>query len=190
MRKAISIALLGLSLTACFGGGRDLPASLATLTASAEAPAVIDRVTDPAAAVTVELPIVPQALDSSRVPVHVGPTAIAYVQDVVWVDRPAVLFQQLMAETVTRMTGRIVLDPRQALLDPGMRVTGTLQRFGYDADAREVVVIYDSALSRNGKVESRRFEARERADGTAATVPQALNRAANRVAGEVAAWIG
>lgn len=191
MRKAFTIALLGLSLSACIGGGgRDLPPTLATLTASAEAPASIDRVADPSAAVTVELPIVPQALDSSRVPVHVGPTAIAYVQDVVWIDRPAVLFQQLVAETVTRMTGRVVLDPRQALLDPGTRVTGALQRFGYDADSREVVVIYDSALSRNGMVESKRFEAREPADGTAATVPQALNRAANKVAVEVATWIG
>ena len=40
------------------------------------------------------------------------------------------------------------------------------------------------------QVETRRFEAREPADGTASTVGPALNTAANRVAGDVAQWIG
>ena len=39
-------------------------------------------------------------------------------------------------------------------------------------------------------VETRRFSASAPADGTAATVGPALNRAANEVALEVARWIG
>jgi cholesterol transport system auxiliary component len=40
------------------------------------------------------------------------------------------------------------------------------------------------------RVETRRFEARAPADGTASTVGPALNRAANQVAIDVARWIG
>jgi cholesterol transport system auxiliary component len=190
MKRILTIAALPLALTACLGGGRDLPPTLATLSTAAPAPATIARTSSPENALTIELPIVPQALSVTRVPVHVGPTAIAYVEDVVWVDRPATLFQQLLAETVTRTTGRLVLDPRQALLDPGTRVTGSLLHFGYHADTGEAVVVYDAALTRGDRVESRRFEARRPADGTAATVPEALNSAANEVAAAVAEWLG
>lgn len=190
MKRIALIAALPLALSACLGGGRDMPASLATLTTSAPAPAAVDRSSAPENALTIELPIVPQALAVTRVPVHVGPTQIAYVEDVVWVDRPATLFQQLLSETVTRMTGRVVLDPRQALLDPGTRVTGTLNHFGYHASTGEVVVVYDAAYATGDSVQNRRFEARRPADGTAATVPFALNDAANQVAAEVAAWLG
>jgi cholesterol transport system auxiliary component len=40
------------------------------------------------------------------------------------------------------------------------------------------------------RVETRRFEARAPADGTASTVGPALNDAANQVAAQVAQWIG
>jgi len=40
------------------------------------------------------------------------------------------------------------------------------------------------------RVETRRFTATAPADGTAATVGPALNRAANQVALDVAKWIG
>jgi cholesterol transport system auxiliary component len=55
-----------------------------------------------------------------------------------------------------------------------------------------VLVRYDAALSTQGGtgVQTRRFEARTLADGTAATVGPALNQAANQVAAEVAGWIG
>jgi cholesterol transport system auxiliary component len=126
------------------------------------------------------------------VPALVGPTAIAYISDLLWVESPDRLFQDLLQETVTRTTNRVVLDPRQSALDPGLHLTGTLTRFGYDAQEGSVIVRYDGALSTAGgtRVETRRFEAREPADGTARTVGPALNSAANRVAGEVAQWVG
>ena len=63
-------------------------------------------------------------------------------------------------------------------------VNGELQRFGYDASTGQVVVSYDGSLSTAGgnRVETRRFTATAPADGTAASVGPALNRAANQVA--------
>lgn len=190
MRRLILPVVAAAALSACLPGGRDLPPTLATLTPSTPAPATIDRLGDPENAVTVEMPIVPQALQADRIPVHVGPTAIAYVTDAIWIDRPAPLFRQLVSETISRRTRRVVLEPAQGVAQAGLRVTGTLHHFGYHADTREAVVVYDAAIRRNGVVESRRFEARGPADGTAATVPAALNAAANEVAVEVADWIG
>ena len=71
-------------------------------------------------------------------------------------------------------------------------VSGELQRFGYDAQTGQVVVVYDGSLSTEGgtRVEARRFTATAPADGTGATVGPALNRAANQVASEIASWIG
>jgi cholesterol transport system auxiliary component len=67
-----------------------------------------------------------------------------------------------------------------------------LSRFGYEAGEGSVLIRYDAALSAAGgtRVETRRFEARAPADGTAATVGPALNQAANEVALQVAQWIG
>ena len=109
-----------------------------------------------------------------------------------WIDTPDRLFQELIAETVRRTTNRVVLDPHQAALDPGLLVTGALQRFGYDAASGQVIVVYDASLSTAGgnRVETRRFTASAPADGTAASVGPALNHAANQVALEVAKWIG
>lgn len=109
-----------------------------------------------------------------------------------WVDTPDRLFQGLVAETVRRTTNRVVLDPHQSTLDPGLLVTGELQRFGYDASSGQVVVVYDALLSGAGgaQVQSRRFTATAPADGTGPSVGSALNSAANQVAQQVAQWIG
>ena len=185
------VALAALSLASCFGG-KKVPPTLLTLTSSAPAPESISRAAAPADAITIDVPVVPKELATTRVPALIGPTAIAYIKDVQWVESPDRLFQDLVQETVVRTTGRVVLDPRQSALDPGLHLTGTLSRFGYDAQEGAVIVRYDGALSTVGgaRVETRRFEAREPADGTARTVGPALNAAANRVAAEVAQWVG
>jgi cholesterol transport system auxiliary component len=117
---------------------------------------------------------------------------VQYVPNLQWIDTPDRLFKDLVAETVRRTTGRVVLDPNQTALDPGLAVTGELQRFGYDAQTGQVVVQYDAALSTAGgdRVEARRFTATAPADGTSTTVGPALNAAANQVAQQVAQWIG
>jgi cholesterol transport system auxiliary component len=185
---------LALSLTACMGGllgGGKAPPWLLTLTPQATAPESVARTAGPGEAVTIATPVIPKEIRTTRVPVHSGPIAIAYVEDLTWVDTPDRLFQDLLSETVTRMTNRVVLDPNQSALDPGLTVTGNLSRFGYDEQEGMVVVRYDAAMARAGgsAVSTRRFEAREPADGTAATVAPAINAAANRVAMEAAQWI-
>ncbi len=193
-RLAASVALV-LTLSACMGGllggGAETPPWLLTLTPQAPAPENIARTAAPGEAVTIELPVVPKEIRTNRVPVHSGPIAIAYVKDLTWVDTPDKLFQDLLTETVTRTTSRVVLDPRQSSLDPGVTVTGNLSRFGYDAQEGMVVVRYDAAMTRAGgpAVTTRRFEAKEPADGTASSVATAINAAANRVAIDVAQWI-
>ena len=191
MTRLSIVALGALSLASCFGG-KKVPPTLLTLTSAAPAPESISRAAGPAEAITIDVPVVPKELATTRVPALVGPTAVAYIKDLQWVESPDRLFQDLLHETVVRTTNRVVLDPRQSGFDPGMRLNGTLSRFGYDAQEGVVIVRYDAALNVPGtaQVQTRRFEARESADGTASTVGPALNSAANRVAGEVAQWIG
>ena len=189
--RLLIVTLGALSLAACFGG-KKIPPTLLTLTSEAPAPAAISRSAAAGEAITIDVPVVPKELATTRVPALVGPTAVAYIEDILWVESPDKLFQDLLQETMLRTTNRVVLDPRQSSLDPGLKLTGTLTRFGYDTASGAVVVRYDGALSRDGgtRVETRRFEASVPADGTAATVGPALNAAANRVATDVAGWIG
>ena len=187
-----ALVLLGaLALSGCFGG-KKVPPTLLTLDSTAVAPASVVRSSDAGQAVTIDVPVIPKALLTTRVPAFAGPTAVAYVQNIQWVDTPDKLFQNLVQETVLRTTRRVVLDPRQSSLDPGLKLTGTLSQFGFDATQGAVLVRYDGALSTAGgtRVESRRFEARVPSDGTAPSVGPALNAAANQVATEIAGWIG
>ena len=189
---ALSMALSACSLGGLLGGGGKPPTTLVTLTPEAVAPAQIARSVAAGQAVTIQTPTAGKELTAVRVPVQVTPTDVQYVANLTLVDVPARLFQDLLAETVRRTTNRVVLDPSQTTLDPGLTVTGELQRFGFDASTGQVIVSYDAALSTAGgnRVETRRFTASAPADGTAATVGPALNRAANQVALDVAKWIG
>ena len=185
------IAIVPLALTACLGG-KKVPPQLLTLSSEAPAPGSVTRSAAAGESVTIAVPVIPRELNTTRVPAQVGPTAVAYIKGLQWVETPDRLFQDLLSETLLRTTSRVVLDPKQSALDPGLVVNGTLSRFGYDAGEGAVLVRYDGALSTQGgtRVETRRFEARVPADGTATTVGPALNQAANQVAVEVARWIG
>lgn len=197
MTRTFSIAALGptllsLALSGCVSFGAKPPASLLNLTSVASIAANDMRTAQAGEAITIEVPIVPQALASNRVLVMNGATALAYVKDAVWVEPPARLFQRLVSETVGAKTGRVVLDPRQFAFDPGTHVTGTLRAFGIDPGAGQAVVIYDAAISNdNGKsVRTRRFEARVPVgEVEAEAAGRALNAAANKVAVDVAGWI-
>jgi cholesterol transport system auxiliary component len=188
---AVALALGGCSLGGLLGGGSKPPVSLLTLTPEAADPGQIARTANAGQAVTIAVPVVAKELRTVRVPVQVSPTDVQYVPDLQWVDTPDHLFQELVSETVRRTTDRVVLDPHQAALDPGLLVNGTLQRIGYEAATGQVIVRYDGSLSTSGgtRVETRRFTATVPADGSAATVGPALNQAANQVAAQVAAWI-
>lgn len=199
MKPALHLALpaaLALTLGACsigsmLGGGK-MPATLLTLTPQAALQGDATRSATAGEAVTIAVPVIAKELRTTRVPAQVNHTAVAYIEDLQWVDTPDRLFQDLLSETVRRTTGRVVLDPKQSGLDPGITVSGQLHRFGYDAAEQAVIVRFDGALSTAGgtRVETRRFEARVPAAGDAASVGPALNQAANQVAIEAASWIG
>ena len=188
---ALGLAVGGCSISGLLGGGGNPPTTLQTLAPEAPNPGAIARSAGAGQAVTIALPVLPKELRTTRVPVQVTPTDIQYVTNLQWVDTPDRLFQGLGAETLRRTTNRVVLDTRLTALDPGLLVTGELQRFGYDASNGQVVVIYDVMMSTAGsRVETRRFTATAPADGSGPSVGPALNRAANQVASEVASWIG
>ena len=196
LNAVLAPIVLAASLSACslggmLGGGKAPPYML-TLTPEAPDPGPIVRTANAGEAVTISVPHVAKEIHSVRIPVQVTPTAVQYVPKLQYIDTPDRLFAALVAETVRRTTNRVVLDPAQAALDPGLIVTGELQRFGYDAASGQVVVTYDASLSTQGgkHVESRRFTASASADGSAETVGPAINRAANQVALDVAKWIG
>jgi len=189
---AAAAALAGCSLGGLLGGGAKAPTTLQTLTPEAPDPGPISRTASAGQAVTIATPLISTELRTLRVPVQVSPTAVQYVTDLQWVDTPDKLFQDLLQETVRRTTNRVVLDPSQSGLDPGITLHGELDRFGYDAQTGQVIVAYNASLSTAGgsQVQSRRFVATVPSDGTGATVGPALNRAANQVALDVAKWIG
>ncbi|MDQ3472022.1 MAG: ABC-type transport auxiliary lipoprotein family protein [Pseudomonadota bacterium] len=191
LRIAGSIALAA-ALAGCSLLGGKAPAILYDLTPSVPATGAVTRQAAAGNAVTVRVPVVSKELRTTRVPVQVNPVQVAYVEDLQWVDTPDRLFQDLVSETIRRTTSRVVLDPQQAGLDPGLTVSGELQQFGFDAQRGVAVVRYDATLATNGgaSVQTRTFRAELPADGTSATVAPALNAAANQVAIQVAQWIG
>jgi cholesterol transport system auxiliary component len=189
---ALAVLVGGCSLSSVLGGGGKPPATLLTLTPEIPAPGEFERVANAGQAVTINVPVTSKELHTLRVPVQITPTDVQYVTNAQWIDTPDRLFRDLLSETVLRRTNRVVLDPRQAGLDPGLVVSGELQRFGYDPATGQAVVRFDAALSTAGgtRVETRRFEAQAPSDGSAASIGPALNRAANEVAIKVADWIG
>jgi len=194
MRQTRLLLALGaaFALAGCLSFGSKPPERLITLVPDTALPAQTSRTATAAEAITVVTPTVPQELNTLRIPVRTGGTELAYLKDVQWVEMPAALFGRLLSETIGAATGRVVLDPRQFALDPGIRLAGSLQMFGLDATSMEVVAVYDAALARGeNRVETRRFEARiPVARDDAAAVGPALNQAANRIAADVAAWVG
>jgi cholesterol transport system auxiliary component len=188
--RVLPAAAAALALSGCFGGA-SVPDELLTLTPSQTRPATAPVTAGQGQAITVVEPTVPQALRTTRVPVYVSETGIQYLQDAVWVENPGALFGRLVGEVIAARTGRVVLDPTQYSLDPGTRLTGQLLRFGLDPTTMEVVAVYDAAMARATGVTTNRFEARVAVtEATPAAVAPALNEAANRLAEQVAAWVG
>ena len=131
-------------------------------------------------------------LDVLRIPVQVDGAQIAYLTDVTWVERPARLFRQLLAETIRARGKRLVLESGDEGASAKTTLGGRLVDMGYDARSQSAVVRFDAIRSDGkGGVEVRRFAAEvPGVSATAESVAPALNRAANQVAKEVADWVG
>ena len=188
----IAAALAGCSVSGLLGGGGKPPGLLQTLTPEAADPGNIVRSAAAGQAVTIQTPVIANELRTVRVTVQLTPTDIQYVTNLQWVDTPDKLFQSLVEETVRRTTNRVVLDPNQTGVDPGVVVQGELERFGYDSATGQAVVAFNGTMTSpdGAQVQTRRFVASAPADGTGPSVGPALNRAANEVAADVAKWIG
>lgn len=193
MIKPAIVLISALSLTACISLRGKAPPSLLTITpANSIAPAQT-RIARAGETIVIAVPTVPQAIATTRVAVNSGATAIAYIKNAIWVEAPARLFQRVLSETIAVKNGKMVLDARQSLSNPGMQLGGTLMRFGVDSETKEAVVMFDAILSpgKDMPLQSRRFETRVPVSAIEpAPAGKALNKAANQIAVDVANWVG
>ena len=180
-------------LTGCVSfGGAEPPPFLLSLSSDSVLAAGAEQTGPKSNAVVVRLPATPQKLNNLRVPVQTSSTGIAYLKEAVWVDKPARLFQDLLIETLGAKNNRMVLTSAQASGKAETYLSGELVNFGLDGPGLVVTVTYDAVKIRDGQpVEKRRFEATESVFAAEpAPVGEALNTAANKVAAEVAEWVG
>jgi cholesterol transport system auxiliary component len=193
LRPLLVAAPLLLALPACISLGGEPPESLLTLSAEARAPAGPG-----AGGGGSEQPVIavlsfdtPAKLDVLRVPVAVSDTELAYLQEAFWVEKPARLFRRLVGETIRARGGAMVVDGDDTATLATVTMRGTLIDMGYEVATRSAVVRFDAVrIDREGKVTTRRFEAREEGiPAEARAVGAGLNTAANRVAADVAAWV-
>lgn len=193
LRPLLIAAPLLLALPGCISLGGEPPESLLTLSAEARAPAGPG-----AGGGGSEQPVIavlsfdtPAKLDVLRVPVAVSDTELAYLQEAFWVEKPARLFRRLVGETIRARGGAMVVDGDDTATLATVTMRGTLIDMGYEAATRSAVVRFDAVrIDREGKVTTRRFEAREEGiPAEARAVGAGLNTAANRVAADVAAWV-
>lgn len=192
------IIALMLALGACgplvqIGGGSTPPASLFTLRADAAVPAA----GAPGAArrtIVVDTPGVPALLRTLRVPVTVADTRIAYLKQASWIEPPARQVQRLLVDVLAARPGLRVFDADAFNGAAERRLAGTLIEFGLDvrdAVSPRVTMRFDAVLlDANGAlVATRRFdESRAVASEQPNDVADAMNAAANAMAGRIADW--
>lgn len=192
--NTLTVAALALALGGCsLNLASEPPASLLTLTPQMTAPDGSSAATGSESApqsIAVLTPEVPAKLNVVRVPVTVSETEIAYLQEAVWVEKPARLFRNLMGEALRAQGGVFVLDSDDTPTVADMSLRGTLRELGYDAQNSSVVIRFDAVRTEEeGAVITKRFEARESGVlAETAAVGPALNRVANKVASDVARW--
>ena len=192
LAKAVPATFGAVLLAGCVNFGAEPPDRLFTLTSSASAPAGSTADGDVAASLAVLEPTAPQRLTVTRIPVTVDDSSLAYLQDAIWVERPARLFQRLLSETIRARGNRLVLADEELQYSARTRLSGQLVELGYHAAQSSVVARYDAVLQLpDGRILTRRFESTIPGIAPeAAAVGPALNQAANQVAAEVADWVG
>ncbi len=179
-----------LLLGGCLSFGPKTPPTLFDLTAENPAPAGAGQSGSLASALVVEVPEAPLSLNVTRVPVQVDATNWAYVKKAAWAERPARLFQRLLAETIRAKGSRLVLESEPGTGNSEV-LSGRLLAMGFNAPTNTAVVRFDAMrTTRGGQVQVRRFEASQGASAEPEVLGPALNRAANDVARQVAEWAG
>lgn len=174
------------------GGNAPKPDVLYTLTAdsapiAAAAPAQAGRV------IVVTPPALTGAVQTLRVPVEVGDTRLQYLTGAQWVESPGKLLQRVVVDRMTA-AGLTAVGPGVGN-GAGRVIATTIRRFGLDARApgalRAVARIDAVMTDTDGRLlATRNFDVAEPvADDQPQTVIEGLNRAANRLAGEMAGWV-
>jgi cholesterol transport system auxiliary component len=190
-KSLLALAITTVSLSACVSFGGKPPTALLVLTASDRVQSGTALSGEASNALVVLLPQVPRELDTNRVPVKSSETSIAYIKNAFWADKPARLMQQLLMESVAAKNGRLVLNEVDAGGKATQFLSGTLIAFTIDSRNMEAVAVYDAVKLVKGQgVQKRRFETREALaviDAPSAGI--ALNRAANRLASDIAMWV-
>jgi len=191
-RGGLAALAAACALSGCVSFGEDPPDTLISLTSAASAPAGASANGTIGEALTVLVPDAPERLDVTRVPVQVNDSTVAYLKDAMWVEKPARLFGRLLAETIRAGQTRLVIEGPDIRYAAATRLSGQLSEMGYDAPGQRVIVRFDAVLQQpGGAIRTRRFEAE--IDGVLPKVEEvgpALNEAANRVAADVAEWVG
>lgn len=190
--RAIGAAAAIFALAGCLSLGGKVPEQLLNLTATSTAPAGASASGTSATALTVLDIQAPQELDVTRVPVRVSGSTLAYLKDAQWVEKPTRLFERLLSDTIRAKGNRLVVSGTDLDSAAATKLTGTLSAMDYDPAQSAVVVRFDAVLQ-NGEraIQTRRFESV--VPGVAAEagpVGDAMNRAANDVAAQVADWVG
>jgi len=191
LAPALLAPVLFASLSGCISFGGKPPKALLSLTSDAKVPVDQGKLVRDGDAISVAPPALPAALRNQRVAVLTN-GAFAYLPKAAWVDTPSQMFRSLLAETIEAKTGRFVPDQRNPAITPDTRLGGTLSAFQLLGGQGRVLIIFDASLAKSGsdQLRIRRFEATSPvADENAASVSAALNRAANAVASDVAAWV-
>ena len=173
------------------GSGGKLPPTLFTLTPEKALPVGTAISGKPAEAIIVFEPETDRRLGVQRVAVQIDSANVAYLQQALWVERPARLFQNLLAETIRVRSGKLVMLADDNPGTGALRLSGRLLDIGYDARTTSVVVRFDATrTAADGTVTTKRFESV--IAGVAAEALQvapALNQASNEVAQQVAEWL-
>jgi cholesterol transport system auxiliary component len=190
-RATVAVAAL-LSLAGCLSLGGKPPEQLLNLTATSTAPAGASASGTSATALTVLEIQAPQELDVARVPVRINGSSLAYLKDAVWVEKPARLFERLLSDTIRAKGNRLVVSGTDLDSAAATKLTGTLAAMSYEPARGAVVVRFDAVLlTGERQIRAMRFESE--VAGVAAeptAVGEAMNRAANDVAAQVAEWVG
>lgn len=187
----IALSLLMITSSCVSLGNAEAPPAFLVLTAQSTADVETVNSSNAEDSVVILIPDVPRTIDTNRIPVQINDSSIAYIQGAFWADKPAKLMQELIAETITATSGKLVLDVAQSNGLSKNRISGTLSKFGIDEKESAAIVRYDAIkLNIGGKIEKRRFEARRNVSIIdAAQAGAALNEAANEVAIAIANWI-
>ena len=190
--KPVFALLPAMLLAGCISFGAEAPDRLLTLTPTASAPAGSATSGELSSALAITEPSTAQRLNVTRVPVMTSSSALAYLEDAFWVEKPARLFQRVLSETIRARGNRLVVGGGELEYAAPTQLGGELVAMDYDAASASVVVRFDAVLQMpSGQILTRRFESVVSGVAPdAIAVGPALNQAANDVAMQVAEWVG